>query len=387
MSNNTNQQQQQQQNAWQQYYASAQQQQQPYYPAAPAYPYSQSQYYPQHQQQQPPQQHQQTSSLCPPPPGYNPAYAVPNYNWNQPHQQQYQQQGYVPNAPPLESPNKRQRIEEKPKEAFHCDTCNLTVDSSIALQAHIKSHITCAHCNQFTGSPKLVKAHHQAVHGKFSGRGFKQVTVAVPGLPVQRFRICVGDNPEDIKRWIADRRKKFPRKVVEEPKKEEHPGLSLLDGYGSSSSENEDNEKASSTANKGDEASTLTNQKVTESRKGGIVVAPSITNAEGQTQNYRTRVCRYYARTGKCRNGDACTFSHDTTTASSGNTQNNKNKSLQRGKTKTKSASTLLKKLLQTDADREATLTVQLLRYIVDCNYLQEQRPRQQESEKDGATS
>jgi hypothetical protein len=34
----------------------------------------------------------------------------------------------------------------------------------------------------------------------------------------------------------------------------------------------------------------------------------------------------------------------------------------------------LLRKLLQNDIRRERSLTLQLLRYIVDCNYLQEKR-------------
>jgi hypothetical protein len=44
------------------------------------------------------------------------------------------------------------------------------------------------------------------------------------------------------------------------------------------------------------------------------------------------------------------------------------------GKKKAGKSSTLLKKLLKSDTDREMTLTLQLLRYIVDCNFLQEQR-------------
>jgi hypothetical protein len=38
------------------------------------------------------------------------------------------------------------------------------------------------------------------------------------------------------------------------------------------------------------------------------------------------------------------------------------------------SGQTLLRKLLQNDIRRERHLTLQLLRYIVDCNYLQEKR-------------
>jgi len=54
---------------------------------------------------------------------------------------------------------------------------------------------------------------------------------------------------------------------------------------------------------------------------------------------------------------------------------NNRNRNNKKGK-KNAAASqmTLLKKLLQNDMHREKMLTLQLLKYIADCNYLQPQR-------------
>lgn len=284
MSNNH----QQQSSSWQQYYGYSQYQQQPQpYYEAPGYNQ---------------QQYQHTASLCPPPPGFQQT------------------------APP---PPKR------PRPTFRCDTCDLDLDSAMALDAHVKSHITCTECNKYTACPKMVKAHYQAVHGKFSGNGFKTVTVAVPGCPMQRFRICVGNSKEDVAKWIADRKKKFPRKAPPPTKLG-----SLLDGYGSSSSDED-------------------KPKMTDATKQEVVTKP--------VTNRPVRICRFFARTGKCRNGDACAFRHERGTSNQQRNNNNR-------KRKDVSSATLLRKLLRPDADREATLTLQLLRYIANCNYLQEQK-------------
>lgn len=94
--------------------------------------------------------------------------------------------------------------------AWTCEPCQIKLESEKAFKSHRKSHVKCSNCS-FEGAPKVVKAHYQAKHGKFSGSGFKTISVGVPGCRVQKFKICVGNRPEDIKRWIAERRKRFPR--------------------------------------------------------------------------------------------------------------------------------------------------------------------------------
>jgi len=101
----------------------------------------------------------------------------------------------------------------------------------------------------------------------------------VPGCPIQRFRICVGDHPDDVQKWIEDRKRKFPRfskkgssnrgdgdggdggdsvakealrNIEKTTKPNEQAGAadngkvgglsSLLEGYGSSSSSEEEEE-------------------------------------------------------------------------------------------------------------------------------------------------
>ena len=73
-----------------------------------------------------------------------------------------------------------------------------------------------------------------------------------------------------------------------------------------------------------------------------------------------TRLCRYFMRNGKCLNGDNCRFSHE---VGEQRFQAEKRKGKQR--TSHASNDTLLRKLLVNDMDRESTLTLKLLKFIV----------------------
>lgn len=228
------------------------------------------------------------------------------------------------------------------RSSFHCDACNLTVDSLTALDAHKASHIKCEVC-MFEAAPKVVKGHFQATHGKFSGSGFKSVTIAIPGCPVQTFRICVGNRPEDVQKWIEERKKRFPRTQHQQKETVEKKGLSsLLDGYGSSSDDDEDGH------NRQEKRSTLPQEsvnKVTNDHKNG---------PETSQPNLK-RPCHAFMRYGKCKRGSNCPYSHDIPVKTHNNRSGRKS---------------LLEKLLVNDKRRETTFTLQLLEYLVDTNFL-----------------
>jgi hypothetical protein len=283
-----------------------------------------------------------------------------------------------------EPESKRPRVSSYSGSSWRCDACDLELDSELALKAHIKSHVKCSSCS-FEAAPRVVKGHFQGVHGKFSGSGFKTVTLAIPGCRVQRYKICVGNRPEDIQRWIAERRKRFPRReppqqqenvsdksdssknqekksAAQGQKSDEKVGLSsLLDGYGSSS----DSDHA--------EGIKPTESKMPDTRSAAdeeSKAASGDKSNDGPLNKRFSKPCRFFIRTGTCRNGDACRFSHDATQAMGADRRSPK-----RGKESSSSSSaTLLRKLLANDVRRETTLGIQLLKYIVDCNYLQEQK-------------
>jgi Zinc finger C-x8-C-x5-C-x3-H type (and similar) len=233
-----------------------------------------------------------------------------------------------------------------------------------------------------------VKAHHQAAHGKFSGSGFKTITVAVPGCPVQRFRICVGNRPEDIAAWISDRKRRFPRsstggsdatRAGPHDKSQQSPqrpptapaspspaqGLSsLLDGYGSSSDDESEAKVEDSSAR------TL----VAQEDEAGAPPTPERLNDLNSSplpkNQHPKRPCRFFARHGSCRNGESCLFAHDAANAGTAPDRNNRTGTSSKSRGRPSAPPSLLEKLLANDVRRERLLTIQLLEHIAyDANF------------------
>ena len=281
---------------------------------------------------------------------------------------------------------------------------------------------------------------------------------------MQKFKICVGNHPEDIKSWIAERKKRFPtrdrvqKKEDVEARKREEGALSAtidgssrsgvkrkLDKVGVSTTDGRSNQDLSNQAgrkkSKADGATTTKKEDAEvidgglasllggygssssdggdddEQSTGEIEEKPTISDdsvntsqqREQQQQNpfYRTRPCRFYLRTGRCRNGENCHYLHEDGEARRSveeqridqskrdkarsdarrdverlNTSSSPHSNRQGGGrevddykyTDPGPKAPLLRKLLQNDIRRERSLALQLLRYIVDCNYLQEKK-------------
>ena len=262
--------------------------------------------------------------------------------------------------------------------SWRCDACDLTLESEIAKKSHLKSHVKCTECS-FEGAPKVVKGHYQSVHGKFSGAGFKTVTVAIPGCRVQRFKICVGNRPEDVERWISERRRRFPRQQEAQESNQTRIGeagislttnktqekietgiTSLLAGYGSSS---DDNESDCTYKNKisGNGLPIEISEVVSDANTQMTPQQAKNKDGDGHPQR-SARPCRFFMLNGICRNGDACRFSHDMT------------KSFSTGRSErqhVRQSKTLLRRLLANDMRRETTLAVQLLIHVAKRKYFQ----------------
>ena len=294
-----------------------------------------------------------------------------------------------------------------------CAACAVTLDSAKAYRAHRKSHVQCSDCD-FQGVPKVVKAHYMAQHGKYSSSstsGFKTVTIQVPGCRPQHFSICVGNAPADIQRWIAERKKKFPRqqssKLPKDDNVKNHPpetstsasykdgkagggGLSsLLAGYGSSSSEEDEQDEEEATKTDAttikpqnpeqpaesatmDPATGTSTPIVNKNENNGDSIPPA--SPQQLSGQKRKRPCRFFFRNnGSCIHGDACRFSHEGTPPSpSAKRHQNHNNNQRRKSTQSFSSSdTLLRKLLQNDQQRESSLCMQLLQHIVKKDFFQ----------------
>lgn len=282
-------------------------------------------------------------------------------------------------------------------------------------------------------NPKIAK--------KYSGRGLKTITISGPGMPTQRFKICVGNHPDDVKKWIEDRRKRFPRTSVTSdhtnsdvatgekrdrleslditnkkqcthrpnadatraaPDKSGGALSSLLAGYDSSSSEEEKGTATAVNESVKKEDEVLEVVKQTHHSND----APK-TSTSNQTTSFMspTRVCKYYKR-GKCRHGDSCKFAH-TKSDDSGNNEAKRKAQREQDKARrkyeselvalglvtpgqsnrngSKPVNNLLSKLLQRDKERERRLTLQMLRYIVDCDYFQRNDQELMETKDNGS--
>ena len=212
---------------------------------------STAQMYPQHTQQQQPG-----------PPNYSlypsasesaststsmPAYSY-NYNYGQPQSQTF------PPPPPPPPPPKQQTTPKTQTEntaqgeiehQHHCETCSVSFPNQKALQAHLNSHIKCSKCS-FTASKKVVSAHYKANHGEYAGRGLKTISIQIPGnRSIQKFKICIGNHPDDIQAWIEERKKRFPtrdnlKKKMDKCKRNREEGAV---GFGAARNGNDDDGK------------------------------------------------------------------------------------------------------------------------------------------------
>jgi Zinc finger C-x8-C-x5-C-x3-H type (and similar)/Nuclear fragile X mental retardation-interacting protein 1 (NUFIP1) len=314
----------------------------------------------------------------PPPPPYGSQHQQFLYNYSgipnqrQAHAHNIYARGYAVNPPPPPPPPPHAAtpspLSPPPKQIFRCTSCNLTLDSGAALAAHTQTHIQCTACS-FTGAPKVVRGHHAAVHGKFAGSGYKTVTVAVPGCQVQRFRICVGNRPEDIQQWIADRRKRFPRQTKKDDDDGNKVGISsLLAGYGSSSSDDNDDYDH-------DDAIKNDNNEKEKAATSSHCTNKQIEGKKDAPIEPQERLCRFFQRNGQCRHGEKCHFSHE----ESGTPHPQHSAGTKRIRPHSQISSsapvkkTLLEKLLAKDIEREAALTIQLLDYLVDSNFLRKE--------------
>lgn len=145
---------------------------------------------------------------------------------------------------------------------------------------------------------------------------------------------------------------------------EDKGGLSsLLAGYGSSASEAEIIQEAE----RGKEETSAKRIAESPTHNPGMEVVKDA--SESMAQLARPRMCRYFMRKGACMNGDACRFRHEVRSA---NKQSGRN-TRKRNRGQSSSNNTLLRKLLTNDMERESRLALQLLRYIVDSSYFDEE--------------
>ena len=185
---------------------------------------------------------------------------------------------------------------------------------------------------------------------KYAGRGLKTITVSAPGMRPQKFRICVGNHPDDVKEWIEERKRRFPRQKnssVEEERREDKEfvgsavssrkrmrddhdgdegGVETKKAISNNENADEDHDGCRKRANIGGlssllagyDSSSSTEEATSTSKDVHLRSTATTTTSMTETTITSTdpitppkRICRHYRR-GNCRLGASCKFLHST---------------------------------------------------------------------------
>uniref|UniRef100_A0A1B6LXI7 C2H2-type domain-containing protein n=1 Tax=Graphocephala atropunctata TaxID=36148 RepID=A0A1B6LXI7_9HEMI len=100
---------------------------------------------------------------------------------------------------------KAPKRKEKKEGDFYCETCDRSWQTLEKLEEHMSQHEVCGRDGcKFTGHPKVVQKHVELQHDS--------------GL----YQRIVTDNPDDVAKWIAERKSRFPTKENVKKKEAQH---------------------------------------------------------------------------------------------------------------------------------------------------------------------
>lgn len=286
------------------------------------------------------------------------------------------------------------------QQQWSCEGCDKSFTMESQFHAHMKTHVTChAPGCGFSASKRVVGAHFQTAHGQYAGEGLKEIDVEG-----QKFLVLVGNSPEDIANWRAERRKKWPSaaKAASQAPSVPVPDASRkrLRSSSTSAVANEDGGLEDGEVEDGEvdeDAITVT--------AGAPSAAPSAATERSpkrykrMCKNFLRQQCRFgdackfshsreaiacrsMVQKGKCVKGDACPFGHDASLVASAAEakERKKQRSLERtdddksleAAWKSEQGS-LLRKLLKNDIGVEQQRMLQIVRCIVSAKFFQDE--------------
>lgn len=192
--------------------------------------------------------------------------------------------------------------------------------------AHVKTHVSChAPDCDFSASKRVVGAHFQTAHGQFAGSGLKEIDVEG-----QKFMVLVGNSPEDIAQWRAERRKKWPSVAKQSDENQPAP---VVENNAPVPATQQSKKRKLSNAALDNGADDLEDGEISEDEpkvNGHIGKEQGETSQPGQAEpsaaserapaadgnepspkrQKRVWLCKNFLR-NQCRFGDECKFSHD----------------------------------------------------------------------------
>ncbi|KAG7386031.1 hypothetical protein PHYBOEH_008800 [Phytophthora boehmeriae] len=174
----------------------------------------------------------------------------------------------------------------------------------------MKTHVVCSDCD-FSASKRVVTAHFQTAHGQYAGHGLKEVDVEG-----QKFMVLVGNSAEDIARWRAERRKKWPGTSTSQ---QPQPSTSIPPAKATTENASSETKKRKlSISSEEDledgEIEEDEEAKAQQLAKLQAMIPPTAPTSSDQPPLKKPRkmlLCKWLVR-GHCRfNADNCRYSHD----------------------------------------------------------------------------
>ncbi|ORX86563.1 hypothetical protein K493DRAFT_360119 [Basidiobolus meristosporus CBS 931.73] len=247
-------------------------------------------------------------------------------------------------------------------------------------QKHVKTHQTCKECG-FAACKPVLLTHKEVVHGikkpnSKGDLGYKPLAISL-------------DTPEEIAKWIEQRKKRYPtdenirQKQLEEQNKRErgepvatkNKRPNQVDKQPRKKAKSEDAEQTNDPLNliadygNSDEGESSNEDMDPEKDAISSKTNPTSTNSKS------TRKCKYFLR-GKCRHGDKCKFQH---------IKPEPKKPQDKQTNSFRKRPGLLKMLLNSEIEREQSYILQALRFIVQQNFFVSESGEESYSDTDSS--
>ena len=225
------------------------------------------------------------------------AYSSMHDSSHRPNQRTKQNKRVPTHAPPVDAAAAAAAAVAADSQVMYCASCDKEITGLANFNAHCATHEMCRHpgCS-FSGTKKVVMAHFHRAHGQFSGSGYKMIEVEGG----QKFRVLLGTTPEEVEKWRAERRNRFPTPENVAKKEAQQEELRSAGGVVAQQQRGKKRSRQGSDANGTDGGGG------DGDGDGGGADEPARKAATGP----RKKPCAFFAR-GKCTAGEACKFSHD----------------------------------------------------------------------------
>ena len=262
---------------------------------------------------------------------------------------------------------------KEPQIAQECVPCSKTFPNRRSYDNHVSQHEYCTKC-PFNASKRLVKEHEKKEHG-----------IQAPAEEETTFKLVKKEeSPEEVQRWIEERRRNYP--TAENLKRKQEEERLLKDRGEFYKHQKEKKAKLRQIMNQLAELTGETAPSNTKRKREDDIMLKTIPAAVGEegeegelsgdendapeeahivkqdprADKRANLPCRYFVR-GKCKQGDKCPFKHDVA-AQEHQLKKSSDKDVLRQPKRRKN---LMDTFSQQDAEKEMQVVFQVARFLI----------------------